>query len=250
MTVLKSVTLFERFRAAAYHLVFSFFLLGIALYLVFGLWYPAPLDNATGVTNIYVMMLGIDLFLGPLLTFFLMKKNKYQLLFDLVVIVFLQISAYSYGLYIVQQGRPIWLVFVVDDFELVRPIDIISHSYKFENKYKSSIFIGPQWISAEYSKNPKIRNSQREDEMFKGISLAQRPETYAPLSTKKSKILKESHSLSDLNKYNDVHDVHDALIKFPQAMSWLPMRGVEHDMVVLLDKQSNVIKVVNLNPWS
>lgn len=43
---------------------------------------------------------------------------------DLTVIAVLQLGALSYGLWTVAEGRPAWLVFAVDRFELVRVLDI------------------------------------------------------------------------------------------------------------------------------
>jgi len=46
-------------------------------------WYPIPLVKATGVGALFLMMLGIDLILGPAFTFIVYKKFKKNLKFDL-----------------------------------------------------------------------------------------------------------------------------------------------------------------------
>ena len=46
----------------------------------------------------------IDVILGPLLTLLVYKQGKKTLLFDLTVIVLLQISALGYGLWTISQG--------------------------------------------------------------------------------------------------------------------------------------------------
>ncbi|MEY2862622.1 MAG: hypothetical protein RLY58_329, partial [Pseudomonadota bacterium] len=196
-----SVTVRQRLQAAFYHMLCSMILLGIALYWVFVLWYPTPLATATGVTHMYWMMLAIDLILGPLLTFFVMKNDRNKLIFDLVVIGVIQLSAYGYGLNIVAQGRPVALVFVIDDFELIRPVDLVSQAGIISH-YHPSIFSGPQWVGADYSTNEKIRNEQRNDEMFKGISLAQHPETYVDLGKKSQQIARKAHALKELSFFN------------------------------------------------
>ena len=109
----------NRFYAFGLHILFSFLLLILALLLVFKLWYPAPLDQAMGVTEIFWFILGVDLILGPLLTFVVFNPKKKELKRDLIIILIIQIAAYIYGLYTVAQGRPVWQVFVVDDIELV-----------------------------------------------------------------------------------------------------------------------------------
>ena len=145
----------NRFYAFGLHILFSFLLLILALLLVFKLWYPAPLDQAMGVTEIFWFILGVDLILGPLLTFVVFNPKKKELKRDLIIILIIQIAAYIYGLYTVAQGRPVWQVFVVDDIELVRAIDIQGES----SVYSAKLFNKPQWVAAAYSENPEIANN-------------------------------------------------------------------------------------------
>ena len=37
--------------------------------------------------------------------------------------------------------------------------------------------------------------------------------------------------------------------KYPQAQSWVPLTASAVDMVVLLDKDAQVVKIVDLRPW-
>lgn len=248
--ILIKPTLAERLKAAWLHLTFSFVLLGVALYLVFALWYPAPLHEAAGVTRIFLILLIADVLLGPLLTFVVYKKDWPQLRMDLAIILLLQVSAFVYGLATVAQGRPVWLAFVVDDIELVRPIDIDRRqSANFLPEHQESLWKGPRWVAAVYSNLPAVRNDQLEDEMFNGISLAQRPETYASLATKSAQMQSRGHNLDDLKKYNDPDLVKVVLSQWPTSAKWLPLKGPAQDMVVLLDADAKVLVVVNLRPW-
>lgn len=63
--------------------------------MVFGI---QTLHIAFGVTTIYLMLLGIDLILGPLLTFLVFKEDKKKLKFDLGVILIIQLSRLFFGL--------------------------------------------------------------------------------------------------------------------------------------------------------
>ena len=113
-----------RLKAFFLHLSLSAVIALLALLLVFGLWYPAPLHTAVGVTHIFLLLLLIDVVLGPLLTLLVYKAGKKTLVFDLAVIAVLQLSALGYGLWTVAEGRPAWLVFNADRFDLVRVLDI------------------------------------------------------------------------------------------------------------------------------
>lgn len=111
-------------------------------------------------------------------------------------------------MWIIEKGRPAWQVFVVDDIELVSPINL--HPTKEQKEFKIGFFESPQWIAAVYSNNPKIAKKQKEDEMFDGISLATRPETYQPLQVKSKAVLEKLQSVDKLQKFNTQEQVKKA----------------------------------------
>lgn len=113
-----------RIKAFLIHLAISIVVALAAMALVFGLWYPSPLHAALGVTGIFLLLLAVDVVLGPCLTLVVFKPGKKTLVFDLAVIVVLQAAALVYGLYTVAEGRPAWLVFAHDRFDVVRVVDI------------------------------------------------------------------------------------------------------------------------------
>ncbi len=56
-------------KAFFIHLSFSIVLVLAAYLIVQMLWYPSPLFKATDASKIFVIILVVDLILGPLLTF-------------------------------------------------------------------------------------------------------------------------------------------------------------------------------------
>lgn len=106
------------------HLAISLGIAGIVVWLIFWEWYPSPLHKALAVTDIFLLLLAVDVVLGPCLTLLVCKAGKKNLYFDLAVIFSLQLAALGYGLWTVAQARPAWLVFNVDRFDLVQVIDI------------------------------------------------------------------------------------------------------------------------------
>lgn len=241
----------NRFYAMGMHILFSLFLLFVALFLVFGLWYPDPLQKAMGVTHIFWLILTIDLILGPLLTFVIFNPAKTELKRDLLIIVLIQIAAYIYGLHTVAQGRPAWQVFVIDDIELVAPIDVKKEESQasFKSEFQDQFFSKPLWVAAVYSSDPKIAQQQKQDEMFGGGSLAARPETFQPLAHRKPQIAKKLKKVGQLNQFNPPERVQNILTKYSNIHGWLPVKGPAQDMVLLIDHDINVIAIVDLRPW-
>ncbi|MEY2863296.1 MAG: hypothetical protein RLY58_1003, partial [Pseudomonadota bacterium] len=39
------------------------------------------------------------------------------------------------------------------------------------------------------------------------------------------------------------------LTSYPDAISWLPLKGINQDMVVFLDEHQKILGVVDLRPW-
>jgi len=233
------------------HLSISILLALIIIAWVFLIWYPQPLAQAVGVTHIFLMMVAIDVVLGPILGFFVYKEGKKTLKFDLSVIILIQLSALGYGLYSIAQGRPVWLVYNVDRFELVRNNEIIdTNTQKVQAQFRNPSWFKPKFAAVQIAKNSEERSKNMFEELLGGVSLAQRPERYVGLAQVKPQIQKRAQNLNELEKYNSKQQVKTVLKKYPSADAWVPLKANAIDMVVLMNKNSaQVIKIVDLRPW-
>lgn len=233
------------------HLSISILLALIIIAWVFLIWYPQPLAQAVGVTHIFLMMVAIDVVLGPILGFFVYKEGKKTLKFDLSVIILIQLSALGYGLYSIAQGRPVWLVYNVDRFELVRNNEIIdTNIQKVQAQFRNPSWFKPKFAAVQIAKNSEERSKNMFEELLGGVSLAQRPERYVGLVQVKPQIQKRAQNLNDLEKYNSKQQVKTVLKEYPSADAWVPLKANAIDMVVLMNKNSaQVVKIVDLRPW-
>jgi hypothetical protein len=241
-----------RLKAFAIHIAVSLIVALHILVLVFYFWYPQPLDAATGVTDIFLMMLAIDVIVGPIFTLLVYKVGKKTLKLDLAVIALLQICALSYGLWVVGQGRPVWMVYNVGRFDLVRLNDLdLRQITKAKTEYQQPSWLKPQWVAAVAPKNTIENNDITFEAVFAGVDLPQRPNLYMPLTSQKIEMKKHLKPLKDLDSYNAASDIRQKIAAYPQADSWLPLKALQKDMVVLLRQQdAHVIAVVDLKPWS
>ena len=241
----------SRFQAFALHLAISALIALAVIGLVFFIWYPAPLASATGVTRIFLMLLAIDVILGPSLTLLVYKPGKKTLVFDLAVIACLQLAALSYGLYAVAEGRPAWLVFSVDRFELVRVNDIDEHKLdEAPADYRQPSWLGPQWVAASNPVDSEARNELMFEALLGGTDIAQRPNLYQPLTQQSDLMRQRAQPLSALHRFNAPEQVQRIVQAHPQANGWLPLRANNQDMVVLMHKASaEVVAIVDLRPW-
>lgn len=240
-----------RIRAFGWHVFASALVALFALLLVFFVWYPAPLHEAVGVTHIFLLLLAVDVTLGPLLTLLVYKPGKKTLVFDMLVIALLQIAALTYGLSAVAEGRPAWLVFNSDRFDLVRELDIDTRKLdQAAAQYRQAGWLGPRWVGVVAPENVEQRNAIMFEALEGGSDLAQRPDLYRALAEVKEGLRARAKPLSELDKYNTPGAVAKVLSHWPAADAWVPLMASTRPMVVLFDKSSaEVLAVVDLRPW-
>jgi hypothetical protein len=215
-------------------------------------WYMQPLDIATGVTTIFLLVLGVDVVIGPLLTLLVYKVGKKTLKMDLVVIVFLQLCALVYGMFVISQGRPAWLVYNVGRFDVVRLNELdLRKIDQAPQAYQTVSWLSPQWVSAVAPFDPVEKSDITLESTLMGIDIAQRPNLYRPLETQYDEIKKYLKPITELNDYNSPARVHSVLAKYPKADYWLPMKGTHRDMTVLIRRDPiSIVKIVDLRPWN
>ncbi|WP_312512360.1 TfpX/TfpZ family type IV pilin accessory protein [Stutzerimonas nitrititolerans] len=240
-----------RLKALLLHLAISAFIALLALLLVFKLWYPAPLHDALGVTHIFILLLLVDVIIGPLLTLLVFNVGKKTLFMDLAIIGCLQLGALGYGLWTVAEGRPAWIVYNIDRFDVVTVVDIDSRQLdEALAQYRNTPWNGPQWVGAIKPDDPERNNNILFEAVQGGSDIAQRPNLYRPLEEMVETIRQQSRPLAALNDLNDSATINDVLYKWPDAAAWVPLMARVKPMVVLLGKnKSDVIAIVELAPW-
>lgn len=233
------------------HLCISVLVALIVICVVFVLWYPSPLAKAAGVTHIFLMLLVIDVILGPLLGLLVYKEGKKTLKMDLTVIILIQIAALSYGLYSIAQARPVWIAFNNDRFELVRNNELktenITHA---QPQYQQPTWLQPQYVAVKQAADPQEQQIEQMSAMLNGISLAQYPERYIALDQAKTQIQSQVRDLSQLKQWNDEEMIQAVFSQYSEANGWLPLETYGLAMVILVNKESaSIIKIVDLRPW-
>lgn len=246
--------IFSKFRLRAFflHLCVSCLIAILSLFLVFFVWYPSPLHIAIGVTSVYMLMLAIDVIIGPLITLVIAKQEKKGLLADFIVIGVLQLAALIYGLYSISASRPVWITFDTSRFEVVQANTIQMQDPNAINKeYKVQNWFGPKYIAIKPISNEKEKKERLFTELETGIAPSMKPELYIPLVNSWDDIIKVEQDLNELEDMNVSEDVKNILSKeeYKQVTGWVPLKAFVKPMVVLLDTENKkVVDIVNLNP--
>lgn len=218
-------------------------------------WHPVPLAKAVGVTHIFIMMLGIDAVLGPLLTLIVAKKGKKSLNFDLGVIIALQLAACSlqlaafiYGIYNIAISRPVYIAFDTSRFEVVQANNIPKVSLKEAMPPYNILGWGqPKFVAVKLAENSEQKNNRLFVELQTGVAPSMQPNLYEPLDNQWSVITTKAYSLDNLYQNNTKIAVDKIISKYSTDIMWLPLKAYEQDMVVLIDDK-NIVDIIDLRP--
>src|SRR3990167_10424323 len=106
----------DRLKASGIHFLISLTIAALAGALVFGVWYPYPYREISGGRELFLILVTVDVILGPLITLAVFNRVKAWpvLRRDLLVVAFLQLAALGYRLWTVSLARPVHIVFEVD----------------------------------------------------------------------------------------------------------------------------------------
>src|SRR4051812_42828203 len=109
----------SRWKAAGLHLLISIAVGIVTGALIYFIWYPPPYFEVAGGSTLMLVIMGVDITIGPFLTLAVFKAGKKSLRFDLTVIALLQIAAFCYGIHAIALARPVFVVAEVDRYVLV-----------------------------------------------------------------------------------------------------------------------------------
>ena len=82
---------FSRWKAAGIHLAISVSIALVVVVFMFFLWYPTPYFQAMGGGGLLLLVTGVDVVLGPLITLVIFNTQKKSLKFDLMCVAIVQV---------------------------------------------------------------------------------------------------------------------------------------------------------------
>lgn len=180
--MLERLALRPRLIAAGWHLLISAAVAALAAALVFWVWYPGDYRLLSGGRELFFLVTGVDVALGPLLTFavFDLKKGWPHLRRDLAIIGALQSAALVYGLHTVYAVRPVAMVFEVDRFRVIAAADVdLTELPKARAEYRRLPLTGPWLLGTRAAANSEER-TEALSKGLQGVDPGQRPTFWQP----------------------------------------------------------------------
>jgi len=245
----------SRYRASFIHLLISALIVGGVVGIVYWFWYPEPTFSIVGVLPIILMLIGVDLILGPLLTMIVYKHDKQGLKFDLSVIALVQIAALVYGSNTLYQEKPHYLVFAVDRLEFVAQSHIDPLVMRFEES-QTTHFAGLVQVFARRPEDPEEYQRYLDSVLFEGQpDLERRPEFWERWSDGAADIRLQIKPIEELKTSSpgEAKNLHQVIEEHTEAHSnlgILPIGGIAENVGLLLDRDTlEIVDVIYANPW-
>jgi len=242
----------NRYQASFTHLLLSAIVLAIFFLLVFFVWYPAPYFYIEGTHTVILLLIGVDLVIGPLLTLVIFKPGKPGLKLDLSLIVVVQITALLYGAYTIHSERPYFVVFNAEQFTIVPASELGKLNMQLLEPGIEYRHAGPSYVYIDRSSNLTMQ-------MFKSIvsgpPIEHRPEFYKDF---KSHISSHPGRGIDIEKLAAVSTHNTSIInalraRHPDAsdLGLYPIQGKRRYAILVVNhRTADVIDYLDINPWT
>jgi hypothetical protein len=212
---------------------------------------------ATGVTDIFCVLLSVDVVLGPCITLIIFDVRKKELARDLAIVLAVQLTALAYGMHSVFIARPVYVVFNVDRFDLVYGNDLSDDKLnKVSNpEFRSTPLLRPKIVAARRPVDSRVRNEIMFGAISGGDDLPQLPQYYVSYSEEQAQSVKRIKSLDDLRLFNKSENtgINALSLKYRNVeggIGYLPLRARVRDLVVIVARRSgDVLEIATFNPW-
>ncbi|HTU67832.1 MAG TPA: TfpX/TfpZ family type IV pilin accessory protein [Steroidobacteraceae bacterium] len=218
----------DKLLAFGVHFIATAVLAAIAAALIFLVWYPHPFELMVRGLELFTLVVGCDLALGPLLSFVVFNRSKTwrALAIDYTVIGIVQIAGMVYGVYTVAESRPVYVAFTVDRYEVVAARDLKETELAAAAPaYRSIPLGGPRYVGVRVPE--KERDQELMDELAGNPPFA-RPKWYVDVASLLPDILERAKTIEELeHKHPDAKaGTEEALadVKVPRdRLRWVPI---------------------------
>lgn len=243
-------------KAGLIHLGISAPIVAVAAIAMTLVWFPPPLFQAAGGGHLIVILASVDLVIGPVLTTLVYKEGKRTLKLDLSVIALIQICALLYGTYTIFLARPAYVVFVVNQFEVVTAADIPpeeqSKAQALEFKHSP---LGRYRVVAARIPTGAEEQQRILFASLVGHDLSHFPQHYVPYASDKTAAVRNAHPISQLKALNARHvrEIENWVAdngKLESEVRYVPVKAIKGDFAALIDaKTGQLLDFASFKPW-
>jgi hypothetical protein len=245
---------FTRTQAAGIHLAISVAIAATVLAALLLVWYPQPYFRLAGGLGLMLILIGVDVVLGPVLTLIVYQPEKKSLRFDLAVIAAVQVAALAYGLWVMAQARPAFVVFAGERFTIVAANAILPESFAGAKPPFDRVPLdGPMIVGARVPTDPKERERVMMM-LMSGIDLPQLPRYYVPFADMHDTLQAKARPLAEFERRSPEAQAAVAATiarsgRRRDFLAWLPVLGRMEMATAIVDvERKDVVTVVPIAP--
>lgn len=232
----------DRLSACGIHFLFSLVIATLAALLVFGLWYPYPYREISGGRELFLLVVTVDVILGPLITLAVFNRAKpwKELRRDLALVVVLQLTALGYGLWTVCIARPVHMVFEYDRFRVVHAVDVPEDLLAQTPPGIVALpLTGPTLLALRPFKSSQEKMDATLSAL-QGLALSSRPDLWQPYAAATAEVLKAARPATALkarfaSQAEDIDRVLAQAGRSADTVVYLPLVGRKSFWTVFLD---------------
>jgi len=187
----------SRWRASATHLTLSASIGAVAVAIMLLAWYPGEYFRICGGSMLVLILVGVDVGLGPLITLSVFNPAKgRRLVYDLAFIAAVQLAALVYGGYIMFEARPAYAVFVTDRFDVVNVFDLDAEkrARAIEPRFRDLPWLGPRLAVSRLPSDPAARTEVMMA-AAQGVDLMLEPKYWVPYAAGRDLVLARARPL-------------------------------------------------------
>lgn len=245
----------QKLLASGIHLAIGLsVVLSFLLFCYFVLYTPEILWLEGG-TDVALIILAVDLAVGPILTFIVYRRGKPGLVFDLTLIALVQTAAFAYGAWALYSQRPLYLAFEIEHFSVIAASEIDLSRLEDET-LRPHPMAGPRPV---YVVKP-TENEERTRIMFEaglgGKDIRHHPEYYRHVIDHLDAVRSRSYTLEDLRERTPrvVPKIEESLTgsgRSAEDVLFAPIDGHIRSATVMLDRDTGeILDYIDVSiPW-
>jgi hypothetical protein len=198
-----------RLRAFSLHLLASISAIAVTLSIFYFGWYRWPGWYLADVLQVMIVLAGVDIAAGPMLTFVVARSSKprRELTRDIAIIAVVQLIALGYGIVSLWNGRPVYYAFSETVLQLVQAYDISAAERADASVQYVQLmprwYALPKWIWAPLPQDAAERDGIVRSAVSGGDDVVAMPRYYKPWQLGLPALRQELKRVSDLSYFSE-----------------------------------------------
>jgi hypothetical protein len=244
-----------RFKAFGLHLLASSAALSTILGCLYLGWYRWPGWVLTDVTRVVIVMVGVDVVLGPSLTFIIARSSKprRELSRDIAMIVALQLCALGYGTASLWNGRPMYYAFSVNILQLVQAYDIDGDQAALGRQENPGLaphwYSLPRWVWAPLPTDSEVSEKIVQSAINGGDDVTSMPRYFKPWSAGLNELRANLKKVDNVayfapSEKKTLKERMRAAGLATDELNAMPLTGRGHPLLAVIDPATATIKAI------